>query len=80
MATTDQKQEAPQEKTRVNLKTLFDVVDDIWGYIETIEARNRLFGRPREKELAVINSLRDRIAKMRKLLHGDPKDNRPDSG
>ncbi len=60
---------------RVNLKELFDVVDDIWGYIEKCESRNRFFGRADNGQ---IKSIRARLEPMRELLHGNPTDDRTD--
>ncbi len=61
----------PQVK-RVGLKELFDVVDDIWCFLERNESRTRYFGRLHDTHKEEFDSIRERLATFRELLHPRP--------
>ena len=65
---TESEAAKPQVK-RVGLKELFDVVDDIWGFLERNESRTRYFGKLHDIHKDDFNSIRERLAMFRELLH-----------
>ncbi len=82
---------APEVKPkgrRINMIDLFDIVDDIWGFLERNESRTRYFGRLHDIHKEEFESIRTRLASARELLHprdiaeddpdGKPTDDRTD--
>lgn len=79
--TQDEPHTEPKPKSRrVNLSELFDVIDDLWSYLERNESRDRYFGKCTGVQKEEFDSVRKRLAEMRELLHGKPTDDRTNQG
>lgn len=56
----------------VNMTDLFDLIDDVWGFLERNESRTRYFGRLHDIHKEEFESIRSRLATARELLHPRP--------
>lgn len=68
---TETKTEQPKVK-RVNMNVLFDLIDDIWVYVERNESRSRHFGKLHGTHKEEFDDIRQRIADIRTLVHPKP--------